>query len=147
MFLKKNVLPLIVILSLLLSCSKSVQRDKVLQGSWDLKKVTVYDYDGLSYSTDTSCIGELVFNKELDTTFLFNLSYSIFPSFSDSTIAKGRYILKDDAEYFSHDFLTVTNPNPIPGTHSRILFLSNEYFKWEYITASGIRYHLIFKKK
>jgi len=43
--------------------------------------------------------------------------------------------------------LSVTNPNPIPGNHSRILFLSDTYFKWEYITSLGIRYHLIFEKK
>ena len=146
MFLKKYFLYLILITGLL-ACNKAEQRDKILQGSWTLKKVTVFDYDGLSYSSDTSCVGELVLNRELDTSFLFHFSYSIYPAFSDSTFTKGRYLLKDDAEYFSHEILTTTNPSPVPGNHSRILFLSNEFFKWEYITPSGIRYHLIFQKQ
>jgi hypothetical protein len=129
------------------SCKKAVQRDKLLQGSWKLKKVTVFDYDGLSYSTDTSCVGELILNNEIDTSFKFLLNYSIFPSFADSTLSKGRYVLKDDAEYFSHEYLSATNLNPLPGNHSRILFLSDDYFKWEYISSVGIRYHLIFEKK
>jgi hypothetical protein len=146
MFLKRCFL-LFVLFASLISCNKTVQRDKLLQGSWNLKKVTVYDYDGLSYSTDTSCVGELIIDKELDTSFLLNFSYSIFPTFSGTTSAKGRYLLKDDAEYFSHEFLTVTNPNLIPGSHSRVLFLSNDYFKWEFFTTPGIRYQLIFEKK
>ena len=146
MFLKKCIFLVILIVSLL-SCNKAVQRDKVLQGTWNLKKVTVFDYDGLSYTTDTSCVGELIFNKEIDTSFKFSLNYSILPSFLDSTLAKGRYVLKDDAEYFSHEYLSATNPNPLPGNHSRILFLSDDYFKWEYISGVGIRYHLIFEKK
>jgi hypothetical protein len=89
----------------------------------------------------------LIFDREKDTSFKFNLNYSIIPVFADSTLANGKYLLKDDAEYFSHEFLSVTNPNPIPGSHSRILFLSDTYFKWEYITSLGIRYHLIFEKK
>ena len=143
----KSTTFLFLICLTIFSCKKSVQRDKILQGSWNLKKVTVFDYDGLSYSTDTSCVGELILNKELDTSFKFSLKYSIFPSFADSSLAKGRYVLKDDAEYFNHDYLFVTNLNPIPGNHSRILFLSDDYFKWEYITTAGIRYHLIFEKK
>ena len=145
MFLKKCIFLVILIVSLL-SCNKAVQRDKVLQGTWKLKKVTVFDYDGLSYTTDTSCVGELVFNKEIDTSFKFSLNYSILPVFEDSSMAKGRYVLKDDAEYFSHEYLSATNFNPLPGNHSRILFLSDDYFKWEYISSVGIRYHLIFEK-
>jgi len=146
MYLKKCVFLLLLLLSIT-SCKKAVQKDNLLQGTWDLKKVTLFDYDGLSYSTDTSCIGSLVFDREKDTSFKFNLNYSIIPVFADSTLANGKYLLKDDAEYFSHEFLSVTNPNPIPGSHSRILFLSDTYFKWEYITSLGIRYHLIFEKK
>lgn len=143
----KRYIFLIFISITVFSCKKSVQRDKILQGSWNLKKVTVFDYDGLSYSTDTSCVGELILNNEIDTSFKFSLNYSIFPSFTDSTLARGRYDLKDDAEYFTHEYLLATNLNPLPGNHSRILFLSDEYFKWEYIANSGIRYHLIFEKK
>lgn len=143
----KGFIVLLLISLIVFSCKKNVQRDKLLQGSWNLKKVTVFDYDGLSYSTDTSCLGELILNKELDTSFKFSLKYSIFPSFADSSFAKGRYILKDDAEYFTHDYLFATNLNLLPGNHSRILFLSDEYFKWEFITIEGIRYHLIFEKK
>lgn len=143
----RSTIFLFLICLTIFSCKKAVQRDKLLQGSWNLKKVTFFDYDGLSYSTDTSCVGELIFNNEIDTSFKFSLNYSILPVYEDSTVAKGKYILKDDAEYFSHDFLTASNPNPIPGSHSRILFLSNDYFKWEYITSAGIRYHLIFEKK
>ena len=146
MFLKKCIFLVILIVSLL-SCNKAVQRDTVLQGTWNIKKVTVFDYDGLSYTTDTSCVGELVFNKEIDTSFKFSLNYSILPVFADSSLAKGRYVLKDDAEYFSHEYLSATNLNPLPGNHSRILFLSDDYFKWEYISSVGIRYHLIFEKK
>ena len=142
----KRYIVLIFISLTVFSCKKSVQSDKILQGSWNLKKVTVFDYDGLSYSTDTSCVGELILNNEIDTSFKFLLNYSIFPSFADSTLSKGRYVLKDDAEYFTHEYLLATNLNPLPGNHSRILFLSDEYFKWEYIANSGIRYHLIFEK-
>jgi hypothetical protein len=144
MFLIKYFIPLLFLG--LLSCNKAIQRDKILQGTWNLKKVTVFDYDGLSYTTDTSCVGELILNKELDTSFKFSLNYSILPVFEDSSLAKGRYVLKDDAEYFSHEYLSATNLNPLPGNHSRILFLSDDYFKWEYIATSGIRYHLIFEK-
>lgn len=143
----KGFIALLLISLIVFSCKKNVQRDKLLQGSWNLKKVTVFDFDGLSYSTDTSCLGELILNKELDTSFKFSLKYSIFPSFADSSFAKGRYILKDDAEYFTHYYLFATNLNLLPGNHSRILFLSDEYFKWEFITTEGIRYHLIFEKK
>jgi hypothetical protein len=146
MFLKNTFFILVISLSLF-SCKKAVKKDNLLQGTWDLKKVTLFDYDGLSYSTDTSCTGNLIVDRDVDTSFKFNLNYSILPVFADSTVASGKYLLKDDAEYFTHDFLTVTNPNPIPGSHSRILFLSNDYFKWEYITSAGIRYHLIFEKK
>jgi len=146
MFLKNCILCNILLLALL-SCNKTVQRDKFLQGSWNLTKVTIFDYDGLSYSTDTSCSGQVSFNKELDTSFTLDFSYSIYPLFIGVTTAKGRYILKDDAEYLSHEILTVSNLDLIPADHSRILFLTKDYFKWEFISSLGIRYHLTFQKK
>jgi hypothetical protein len=130
----------------LTSCKKATQRDKLLQGNWKLNKITVFDYDGISYSTDTTCSGSLAVNKDLDTSFDFNLAFAVSSVFSDTTIAKGKYSLLEDGEYFTHNFLSVTNNNPIPGSYSRILFLTDKFFKWEYISYSGIRYHLIFEK-
>lgn len=146
MYLRILILFFILTAAILTSCKKATQRDKLLQGNWKLNKITVFDYDGISYSTDTTCSGSLAVNKDLDTSFDFNLAYSISTIFSDTTIAKGKYSLKEDGEYITHDFLSITNSNPIPGSYSRILFLSDSYFKWEYINNSGIRYHLIFEK-
>jgi hypothetical protein len=140
------ILFFILIAAVFTSCKKDTQRDKLLQGNWKLNKITVFDYDGISYSTDTTCSGSLAVNKDLDTSFDFNLAFAISSVFSDTTIAKGKYTLQEDGEYFSHNFLSVTNNNPIPGSYSRILFLTDKFFKWEYISYSGIRYHLIFEK-
>jgi hypothetical protein len=129
------------------SCNKAIKKENELQGEWSLTKITVFDYDGLSYSTDTSCVGELVINKELDTSFRLNLAYSITTNFSDTTLAKGKYELQPDGEYVHHTYFAVTNNQIIPVNQSRILFLSDAYLKWEFIAASGLKYHLIFSKK
>jgi hypothetical protein len=129
------------------SCNKGVKKENELQGEWNLTKITVFDYDGLSYSSDTTCTGSLVLNKELDTSFRFDLAYSITTNFSDTTLAKGKYELQPDGEYLQHTYLSVTNDQIIPVNQSRILFLSDAYLKWEFIAASGLKYHLIFSKK
>jgi hypothetical protein len=132
---------------LFFSCNKQEQRDKLLQGEWKLNKITVFDYDGISYSTDSTCVGDLKIDNKLDTSFLLNLSYSISSTFSDTTLATGKYTLENQGEFFIHNFYTGLNNITLPSNYSRILFLSEQYFKWEFINPIGRRYHLIFEKK
>ena len=143
----KSVLIYLLIVVFLTACNKVVKKDKQLQGEWKLSKITVFDYDGLSYSTDTSCSGSLLINKELDTSFRLSLAYSITTNFSDTTLAKGKYELQPDGEYVHHTYFAVTNNQIIPVNQSRILFLSDAYLKWEFITVSGLKYQLVFSKK
>jgi hypothetical protein len=138
---------LILVLYLCISCSKQEQRDRLLQGNWKLNKVTVFDYDGISYSSDSTCQGILEINNQLDTSFLMNLSYSISSVFSDTSFAKGKYTLDNKGEFFTHNFYTTSNDISLPANYSRILFLSDKYFKWEFINPLGRRYHLIFEKQ
>lgn len=134
-------------LFLLFSCNKQEQRNKLLQGEWKLNKITVFDFDGISYSTDSTCQGDLNIDNKLDTSFLLNLSYSISSAFSDTTLAKGKYTLDNKGEFFTHNFYTTSNNTSLPASYSRILFLSDRYFKWEFINSLGRRYHLIFEKR
>lgn len=137
----------IVIAVFFISCNKEVRNDKLLQGEWILTKLTIYDYDGLSYSTDTTCQGDLVVNNAIDSSFKLNLAYTISTNFSDTTIALGKYNLQADGEYLNHTYFSVTNNQIIPANQSRILFLSNAYLKWEYITPPGLKYQLVFRRK
>jgi hypothetical protein len=129
------------------ACNKSIKKDKLLQGEWKLSKITIFDYDGISYSTDTSCVGDLIVNKELDTSFRLNLAFAISSNFTDTTSVKGKYDLQSGGEYLNHTFLSVTNSQSIPVNQSRILFLSDAYLKWEFMNASGLKHQLIFSKK
>jgi hypothetical protein len=143
----KSVLIYLLIVVFFTACNKVVKKDKQLQGEWKLSKITIFDYDGISYSTDTSCVGDLIVNKELDTSFRLNLAFAIAPNFADTTSAKGKYDLQSDGEYLNHTFFSVTNNQSIPVTRSRILFLSDAYLKWEFINASGLKHQMIFSKK
>jgi len=143
----KSVFISLLMFFLFTACNKVKKKENELQGEWKLTKITVFDYDGLSYATDTSCVGELVINKELDTSFRLSLAYFISTNFSDTTSAKGKYDLQPDGEYLNHTFLSLTNNQSIPVTKSRILFLSDAYLKWEFIAGSGLKYQLVFSKK
>ena len=92
----KSVLIYLLIVVFFTACNKVVKKDKQLQGEWKLSKITIFDYDGISYSTDTSCVGDLIVNKELDTSFRLNLAFAIAPNFADTTSAKGKYDLQSD---------------------------------------------------
>ena len=143
----KKIVYFFLTLFFIASCNKVVKKENELQGEWNLTKITVFDYDGLSYSTDTSCSGSLLINKELDTSFRLSLAYFISTNFSDTTSAKGKYDLQPDGEYLNHTFLSLTNNQSIPVTKSRILFLSDAYLKWEFIAGSGLKYQMVFSKK
>jgi len=143
----KKIACFFLTLFFIVSCNKAIKKENELQGEWNLTKITVFDYDGLSYSTDSSCSGSLLINKELDTSFRFDLAYSITTNFSDTTLAKGKYELQPDGEYVHHSYFTVTNNQIIPVNQSRILFLSDAFLKLEFIAASGLKYQLIFSKK
>lgn len=143
----KSIFISLLMFFLFTACNKVKKKENELQGEWKLSKITVFDYDGLSYSTDTSCSGSLLINKELDTSFRLSLAYSITTNFSDTTLAKGKYELQPDGEYVHHTYFAVTNNQIIPVNQSRILFLSDAYLKWEFITASGLKYQLVFSKK
>jgi len=138
---------LLLILYVTFSCSKQEQRDKLLQGEWKLNKITVFDYDGISYSTDSTCKGNLYVNNQIDTSFQIDIIYRISSAFSDTNFAKGKYLLDTKGEFFTHNFYITSNNITLPANYSRILFLSDRFFKWEFINSLGRKYHLIYEKK
>lgn len=134
----KNILPILLLALLMVSCNKEKQKNKSINGNWEPVSLKITKPTGLTYYVTAS--GELSFSANKKSN---NGSYTLNMSF---TFEDSLYNFSENGSYEINGEILTRTFNGI-SNESRIVYINEKDFEFEIQNFNNQGYFYILKRK
>ena len=143
----RNLITIILLFFLFVSCDKQKKTSKKLNGEWEIQNYKFTNQEGLSFFS--TCSGSMSFESKKNYTdpnpYTLEFTYN-FSSGIDTIKQKGTFDVTQKGDYMI--ITTVNSLNEVTSTYEyRILTRTNTDLQLEYSDYTGCSHMYIFKRK